>query len=126
MVARGGRSEMSACAAPEADPFAEARAEYDRLEAFVGSAKACSMSHSDLERELEKRGRELLRQLMQAHVEVRGPGEAPSRSKVPTAWCATSLAFRNEGWRPFWERSESSALVMAPPGWRACIRSMRT
>lgn len=37
------------------------------------------MSHSDLERELEVEGRELLRQLYQAHVDLRGPGFVDGR-----------------------------------------------
>ena len=67
---------MLALAARVADPFAEARAELDGLEAFLGSPEACNMTHSDLERELEKRGRELMRQLLQAPLQVRGQGEA--------------------------------------------------
>ena len=34
------------------------------------------MSESELERELQRRGQELLRQLVQAHLQARGPGEA--------------------------------------------------
>jgi len=34
------------------------------------------MTHSDLERELEKMGRELMRKLLQEHLESRGPGES--------------------------------------------------
>jgi hypothetical protein len=34
------------------------------------------MTHSELERELEEKGRELLRSLLQAHLELRSPGEA--------------------------------------------------
>ena len=34
------------------------------------------MTHSDLERELEAKGRELMRKLLQAHLDLRGPGEA--------------------------------------------------
>ncbi|MCK4603410.1 MAG: ISKra4 family transposase, partial [Deltaproteobacteria bacterium] len=33
------------------------------------------MSHSELERELEKRGRELMRILLQEHLDNRGPGQ---------------------------------------------------
>jgi len=40
------------------------------------SKDARSLTHSELERELEKRGRELMRLLLQAHLDVRGPGEA--------------------------------------------------
>ncbi len=59
-----------------AAPFAAARATFGALEAFLGSPAACGMTHSELERDLEQRGRELLRQLLQAHLEVRGPGAA--------------------------------------------------
>lgn len=67
---------MAALPVPTADPFAAARAAFGALEAFLGAPAACRMTHSELERELEQRGRELLRQLLQAHLEVRGPGEA--------------------------------------------------
>jgi hypothetical protein len=67
---------VSACPALQQDPFAPARAEFGALEAFLGSPEACGLTHSELERALEQRGRELLRQLLQAHLEVRGPGEA--------------------------------------------------
>lgn len=67
---------MAALPARLPAPFAAARAEFGALEAFLGSPEACGLTHSELERELEQRGRELLRQLLQAHLEVRGPGEA--------------------------------------------------
>jgi len=67
---------VSTLPARTAAPFAAARAEFDALEAFLGSQEAGRLTHSELERELEQRGRELLRQLLQAHLEVRGPGEA--------------------------------------------------
>jgi hypothetical protein len=66
---------MSALLAPEPDAFAEPRAEFEGIESFLKSQEAHEMSHSDLERELEKRGRELMRQLLQSHLEVRGPGK---------------------------------------------------
>ncbi|MCP4658375.1 MAG: ISKra4 family transposase, partial [bacterium] len=34
------------------------------------------MTHSELERELEEEGRELIRSLLQAHLDLRSPGEA--------------------------------------------------
>src|SRR5437867_2901713 len=39
------------------------------------SKDARNLTHSELERELEKRGLELMRSLLQAHLDVRGPGE---------------------------------------------------
>jgi len=67
---------MSAVTAPRVEPFAEAGEEFRQIERYLKSEEACSLSHSDLERELEKRGRELMRKLYQAHLDVRGPGEA--------------------------------------------------
>ncbi len=67
---------MLAVAAVDRNVFAEAREGYGAMETFVVSREAVGMSESDMERELEKRGRELMRRLMQAHLDVRGPGEA--------------------------------------------------
>jgi len=63
------------------DAFAQARESFGAIETFLGSKEACSLRESDLERELEKRGRELMRQLLEAHIEVRGPGEAAAPVK---------------------------------------------
>jgi len=67
---------VAALPAVRGDPFAAARATFGALEAFLGSPEAGSMAHSELERTLEQRGRALLCQLLQAHLDVRGPGEA--------------------------------------------------
>lgn len=67
---------MSAQPAVNRDAFGEARESFAAIETFLGSKEACRLKESELERELEKRGRELMRQLLQAHLEVRGPGEA--------------------------------------------------
>ena len=67
---------MSAVTAIRVESFAEAAEEFRQIERYLKSEEACSLSHSDLERELEKRGRELMRKLYQAHLDVRGPGKA--------------------------------------------------
>ena len=68
---------MQASTAAELEsPFAVAREVYAGLEGYLDSVEAENMSHSDLEREVEKQGRELLRELLQAHLDARGPGEA--------------------------------------------------
>jgi len=67
---------MLAVAVVEGNVFSEARQWYGEMEKFVVSADAEKMSESDIERELEKRGQEPMRRLMQAHLDVRGPGEA--------------------------------------------------
>jgi hypothetical protein len=56
--------------------FAEAEQEFGNITTFLCSQEASSLTHSDLERELEAKGRELMRKLLQAHLDLRGPGEA--------------------------------------------------
>lgn len=58
------------------DPFAEAGLAYATLNGFLHSREACRMNHSELEREIEKKGRELMRMLLQAHLDLRQPGQA--------------------------------------------------
>lgn len=72
---------MSAQPAVDHDAFGQARESFGAIETFLGSKEACSLKESDLERELEKRGRELMRQLLQAHIDVRGPGDATAPVK---------------------------------------------
>jgi len=67
---------MSALPCPVADPFAAADQAYATITQFLGSEEARQVKHSDLERQLEEMGRELMRKLLQAHLELRQPGEA--------------------------------------------------
>ncbi|MGH2668418.1 MAG: ISKra4 family transposase, partial [bacterium] len=57
-------------------PFAQAEAQFAALVSHLHSEEAQAMTHSELERELEEKGRELLRSLLQGHLELRSPGEA--------------------------------------------------
>ena len=61
---------------PVADPFAAADQAYATITEFLRSEEACQVKHSDLERQLEGMGRELMRKLLQAHLELRQPGQA--------------------------------------------------
>jgi len=68
---------MQACAPlPTPSPFCVAEEKFAELADYLRSLEAQKMTHSELERDLEERGRELLRALMQAHLDTRGPGEA--------------------------------------------------
>ena len=58
------------------DPFTDADASYAGVKQYLASPETRQMSESDLERELQTRGQELLRQMLQAHLAARGPGEA--------------------------------------------------
>lgn len=62
---------MEAHALCHRDCFSRAREEFFRLEERLQSGETLRMDHSDLESLVEKEGRELLRQLLQAHLELR-------------------------------------------------------
>jgi hypothetical protein len=55
--------------------YDQARNNFEHIVGYLDSEEVSSMSHSDLERELEKKGRELMRILLQEHLEARGPGQ---------------------------------------------------
>jgi hypothetical protein len=57
-------------------PFNGGRMNFEDLLAYLQSKEARGMKHSDVERELQVRGRELMRQLYQGFVDSLGPGEA--------------------------------------------------
>jgi len=58
------------------DAFGMARDDLESIIALLCSSEAGRMTHSDLEGLLRERGHDLLRKLLQAHVDSRGPGEA--------------------------------------------------
>jgi hypothetical protein len=66
---------MSALPCPVENPFAAADQDYAAITEFLRSKEAWQVEHSELERELEGMGRELLRKLLQAHLETRQPGK---------------------------------------------------
>ena len=59
-----------------ADGFTEAEANFAGLVRRLQSAETAHMSHSDLETLLEREGRELMRQLLQAHLDLRAQAKA--------------------------------------------------
>jgi hypothetical protein len=67
---------MSALPCLVADPFGAADQAYATITEFLRSEEAWQVKHSELERQLEGMGRELLRKLLQAHLELRQPGQA--------------------------------------------------
>ena len=50
------------------------RENFEQLVGYLDSVEASLMTHSELERELEKRGRELMRRMLQEHLDSRSPG----------------------------------------------------
>ena len=63
-------------APPDPAPYAAAEAAFAAAKAYLCSREARRMSESDLERELHRRGQELMRKLLQGHLDQRSPGEA--------------------------------------------------
>lgn len=60
----------------QVDAFAQARQAFESLPEFLCTEEAQGMSHSDMERELGERGRELMRQLYQAWLDQQAGAEA--------------------------------------------------
>ncbi|CAL9633583.1 ISKra4 family transposase ISSri1 [Streptomyces sp. enrichment culture] len=62
-------------ASPEPDGYAASRAAFERLVSTLAGAPAHRLSHDQLEGLLEQQGRELLRQLLQDHLDLRARTE---------------------------------------------------
>jgi hypothetical protein len=64
---------------PELSPleqaYDQARENFEHIVGYLDSEEASSMTHSELERELEKKGRELMRIMLQEHLDKRSPGQ---------------------------------------------------
>jgi len=56
--------------------YEQSRQEFEDIIRRLDSEEVRSMTHSEIERELEKMGRELMRKLLQEHLESRGLGES--------------------------------------------------
>ncbi len=56
--------------------YGRVRENFEQMVGYLDSAEASSMSHSELERELEKKGQELMRLLLQEHLDKRSPGQS--------------------------------------------------
>jgi len=55
--------------------YDQARENFEHIVGYLDSEEASSMTHSELERELEKKGRELMRIMLQEHLNNRSPGQ---------------------------------------------------
>ncbi len=88
---------MSALPCPVADPFVGADQVYATISSFLRSPEAWQVTHSELERQLEAMGRELMRKLLQAHLDLREPGEAsePVQDARGTTLAPTATHTRN-------------------------------
>ncbi|UCF94055.1 MAG: hypothetical protein JSW39_07835 [Desulfobacterales bacterium] len=60
---------------PLEQAYDQARETFEYIVGYLDSEEASAMTHSELERELEKNGRELMRKLLQEHLQTRSPGD---------------------------------------------------
>ena len=60
---------------PLEQAYDQARENFEHIVGYLDSDEASSMTHSELERELEKKGRELMRIMLQEHLNNRSPGQ---------------------------------------------------
>jgi hypothetical protein len=88
---------MSALPCPVANQFAAADQAYATITEFLRSEEARQVKHSELERQLEGMGRELMRKLLQAHLDLRQPGQAvePVRDAAGTTLTPTAVQTRS-------------------------------
>jgi len=56
--------------------YDQSRNTFEHIIGYLDSEEAGLMTHSDLERELEKKGRELMRVMLEEHLKARGPGQS--------------------------------------------------
>ena len=61
--------------------YEQSRQEFEKVVRHLDSEEARLKTHSELERELEKMGRELMRKLLQEHLESRSPGQCAQTVK---------------------------------------------
>ena len=70
---------------PSRAPRAAADAVFADAKAFLSSSEARQMSESELERELHRRGQDLVRKLLQGHRDQRSPKEAAGPAEDDTS-----------------------------------------
>lgn len=67
---------------PPEKPYVMARCDFEQIIKYLSAEQTGEMTHSALERELEKQGWELMRQLLQDHLDARGPGKTTAAVQV--------------------------------------------
>ena len=106
-------------ASPGHTPCAAAEAAFAEAKAFLCSAEAQQMSESDLERELHRRGQELMRKLLQGHLDQRrlrkaaGPVEAADDVE-----CSPHLQERL-GWVAFVDGAQTQLDLASAAVWQS-------
>ena len=128
------RDVAHSAASPDQAPYAVAEAVFADAKAYLSSREAQQMSESELERELHRRGQELMRRLLQGHLDQRTPGEAAGpvegvddversqrrlQERHPETTFGTVQVARPGGWRSSMAPRRSST-ARAPPSTLRC------
>ena len=131
---RGRMDRHCRPASPDQAPYAVAEAVFADAKAYLSSREAQQMSESELERELHRRGQELMRRLLQGHLDQRTPGEAAGpvegvddversqrrlQERHPETTFGTVQVARPGGWRSSMAPRRSST-ARAPPSTLRC------
>ena len=126
--------DVADTAPPDQAPYAVAEAVFADAKAYLSSREAQQMSESELERELDRRGQELIRRLLQGHLDQRTPGEAAGpvegvddversqrrlQERHPETTFGTVQVARPGGWRSSMAPRRSST-SRAPPSTLRC------
>ncbi len=114
---------MSALPCPVADRFAAADQTYATITEFLRSEEARQVKPSEMERQLEGMGREWLRKWLQAHLDMRQPGQAvePVRDAAGTTLTPTPVHARSLE-SLFGEVEVARAPAMEPQAHPVCTR----
>ena len=82
--------------------FGAAREKFDALAVRLGSTETMSMTHSEVESLVESEGREVLRLLLQDHLDLRADADAKASARVPAIAGADAIirTHRREQERP--------------------------
>lgn len=104
---------MPLAARLEERPFPRARAHFEELAEYMASSEACAMRESELERELEARARKVLREMLQEHLDARGPGEATGPVRDGTGAERTETRLQERGLKTVFGRVDVRRLGYA-------------
>jgi hypothetical protein len=105
----------------DAAAFAASRAQFEQVLGFLTGLEATALTHAHLEEHLGSRGRDLIKQLMQDHLDLRASRETPLPMHAPVT--GADLVTPGPGSRPgtsgAWpassERSRSPGSATARP-----------
>lgn len=97
-------------------PYPRARAQFEELADYMSSSEAWAMKEPELERELEARARKVLREMLQEHLDARGPGEAIGPVRDAKGEERTDTRLHDRGLKTAFGRLEIARLGYAAPG----------